>query len=424
VRLSPGLFVALNVLSAPPGVSVGLRPGYDGINVTGARPDGATVRVRTLYLASIPEAAVALSESQPEAGTTQVAVANAAVTPRADPVALVVTSRRGPAQGRRAVPRSRVFAPYEPSLPRADKRRLVLAAYYPWFGASDANSSQLADRPAGAADNYRYESVVDMVRQARANGIDGFAVSWQAGQEPYSFDLVVHAAEAAHSVVTAFVSIDGANARRDPQQPSDPETVTSVLRGALAADSSPAFLRSDGVPMLFVFDMNRLSPADWRAVRAGLAKAGTPAKLIGDGGWPEYADAGAGWDLYNPNPMSPDQLHAQYQFAETVLRAPAAVNPAVAPQIFVATVSPGFDDHRLRGNAHPVAPRGATGSRYADTWDAALRSHPDMILVTSWNEWFEGTAVEPGVASGDLALRQTARYSSAFKRASGPDGVP
>jgi len=61
--------------------------------------------------------------------------------------------------------------------------------------------------------------------------------------------------------------------------------------------------------------------------------------------------------------------------------------------------------------------RGPAGERYQATWDAALASDPDWILVTSWNEWYEGTAVEPSVRFGDLALRQTADNAAAWKAA-------
>ena len=34
-----------------------------------------------------------------------------------------------------------------------------------------------------------------------------------------------------------------------------------------------------------------------------------------------------------------------------------------------------------------------------------MAAQPDWVLITSWNEWFEGTSVEPSVEYGDLALQ-------------------
>jgi len=47
----------------------------------------------------------------------------------------------------------------------------------------------------------------------------------------------------------------------------------------------------------------------------------------------------------------------------------------------------------MRGLTNPVVDRQG-GRRYDDTWAAALSGAPDWVVVTSWNEWFEGTSVE------------------------------
>jgi hypothetical protein len=58
--------------------------------------------------------------------------------------------------------------------------------------------------------------------------------------------------------------------------------------------------------------------------------------------------------------------------------------------------------------------RGEAGERYLASWEAALAAQPDWIMITSWNEWFEGTSVEPSIGHGDLALRQTAEQAARF----------
>ena len=77
-----------------------------------------------------------------------------------------------------------------------------------------------------------------------------------------------------------------------------------------------------------------------------------------------------------------------------------------------------IDDQKLRGNTNPVIDRDG-GARYDGTWSAALAGSPDWMVVTSWNEWFEDTEIEPGVATGSGALEQTASWSQAFKQQSG-----
>jgi uncharacterized protein YraI len=64
---------------------------------------------------------------------------------------------------------------------------------------------------------------------------------------------------------------------------------------------------------------------------------------------------------------------------------------------------PGYDDTRLpRENSFAVPRR--NGDYYRETWRGAIASRPDMIIITSFNEWPEGTQIEPGTTYGNLYL--------------------
>lgn len=52
---------------------------------------------------------------------------------------------------------------------------------------------------------------------------------------------------------------------------------------------------------------------------------------------------------------------------------------------------------------------------YDWTWETALKNRPDYILITSWNEFFEGTAIEPSKENGDKYLSSTKKWSDNFK---------
>jgi hypothetical protein len=80
----------------------------------------------------------------------------------------------------------------------------------------------------------------------------------------------------------------------------------------------------------------------------------------------------------------------------------------------VATVMPGNDDTRTRRSGAYVRDR-RSGDFYRETWRAAFASYPDWIIITSWNEWVEGTMIEPSVTYGDLYLNITREFTAQSK---------
>ena len=62
------------------------------------------------------------------------------------------------------------------------------------------------------------------------------------------------------------------------------------------------------------------------------------------------------------------------------------------------SVGPGYNDSLIRPwNAHNEKARDA-GRYYDKMWDAAIRAAPEVVSITSWNEWGEGTQIEPARA--------------------------
>ncbi len=60
------------------------------------------------------------------------------------------------------------------------------------------------------------------------------------------------------------------------------------------------------------------------------------------------------------------------------------------------SVGPGYDGVRA-GELSISRPR-RNGATYDNLWKAAIASHPDGVTITSFNEWGEGTQIEPAAA--------------------------
>eukprot|EP00971_Amphidinium_carterae_P326623 6457526-Amphidinium_carterae.1 len=65
--------------------------------------------------------------------------------------------------------------------------------------------------------------------------------------------------------------------------------------------------------------------------------------------------------------------------------------------VFVPSVGPGYCDTRVRPwNAHSTRSREG-GNYFRKMFRQAISVSPDIISLTSWNEWHEGTNIEPAI---------------------------
>jgi glycoprotein endo-alpha-1,2-mannosidase len=72
-------------------------------------------------------------------------------------------------------------------------------------------------------------------------------------------------------------------------------------------------------------------------------------------------------------------------------------------KIFIPSVAPGYIDTRIRPwNSQNVRNRNH-GNYYDNMWKMAIDSLPSLISVTSYNEWHEGTQIEPAVPATFLS---------------------
>jgi glycoprotein endo-alpha-1,2-mannosidase len=97
-------------------------------------------------------------------------------------------------------------------------------------------------------------------------------------------------------------------------------------------------------------------------------------------------------------------------------------------KLFIPCVGPGYIDTRIRPwNAENTKLRDS-GKYYDKMFDAAIKAKPDFIGVTSFNEWHEGTQIEPAVTklhntfnyenysplTSDFYLKRTKYWSDKF----------
>lgn len=73
-------------------------------------------------------------------------------------------------------------------------------------------------------------------------------------------------------------------------------------------------------------------------------------------------------------------------------------------------IIPGYDNRNLwRLPPRPVTDRWV-GETYRTLWQEAIAAAPDYVLITSWNEWHEGSELEASVEYGSRSLTLPRRF--------------
>jgi hypothetical protein len=105
-----------------------------------------------------------------------------------------------------------------------------------------------------------------------------------------------------------------------------------------------------------------------------------------------------------------DAVRGQFRAADRAARA--------AGLRLIPNVMPGYDDTPLRGAGRATIDR-RRGRFYREYWGLASEFvGPDQpfLLVTSFNEWHEGTELEPSAEYGDLYLRLTRELAAGLRK--------
>lgn len=158
------------------------------------------------------------------------------------------------------------------------------------------------------------------------------------------------------------------------------------------------------------------SSADWQRVRALLAEQNVNHRVFLVAGKMAYHKP----DLHEPGLFDG---FSQYNYimedwsAAGVIRFSKKIQELAernSVRFWSATVGPGFDG-RIWHHPGRAVTRGL-GKMYEAMWEAAIAARPNFITVCSFNEWGEGTQLEPCLEYEDLYLRLTAEWAQRFRQ--------
>ncbi len=297
----------------------------------------------------------------------------------------------------------------------AQNQRLVLAFYYGWYDDKTWTSDQVPDMPVSPYRSADRTTIERQVNEAQGAGIQAFVMSWYGpGDNPTerNFLTLLDVAQARGFQATVDFETDS------PLMPTS-ESLNRGLRHLVQMHARhAAFLRYEGRPVIFFWRQNKLSLETWAAWRQEIDPQHETI-WIAEGDNPAWLDVFDGLHLYsitwrvNTNPA--------YTASKMRKRVDEYKIQRGATRYWVATTMPGYDDTRVAGRADTfVYPR--SPEYYRSTWQAAIASAPEMAIVNSFNEWREGTMIEPSVTYGQTYLEVT-REMSALYRGNSPVGL-
>jgi len=272
----------------------------------------------------------------------------------------------------------------------------VIAAFQPWFGDPDHIRIEY---------NSNDPAVIHrQIQEAKKLGIYAFAVDWYGERHPFldrSYALIQQMASKEHFHVALMydeTEEDDGHATEDAL-----EALQSAYKKYFGPDAPghDAYLQFRGRPVVFVFP--KRGNTDWNQVRQMVnGWASPPVLLYKDDPPPQFSgvfDGQYAWVHPGSKGWSTDGSEWGEDYLENFYKKMRSKHP---DQIVVGTVWPGFDDTRASWSLNRHIDQ-RCGKTLQDTLRVfAENNDPDhpmpFILIATWNDYEEGTAIENGLA--------------------------
>ncbi|HLF00425.1 MAG TPA: LysM peptidoglycan-binding domain-containing protein [Anaerolineales bacterium] len=303
---------------------------------------------------------------------------------------------------------------------RTGGEKLVIANYFPWYDEGFWGQGVTWDTPTVQYNSDHISTIQRHIGWAQQAGLDGFAVHWfQQGNRTDTnlANVLGNSPGGFRSTVTFLTHIlPGANRGM----------VIDNLRYLINTyGQHGSFLRVNGKPVIFFADMDRV-PLEgassavnaWQSIRNEV-DPGNSTIWIAEGLKPAYLGVFDGLYVYKiDHACCPASYNKAPTWAGWVRQWEKQTGK---PKLWVGTLMPGWDDSRSVGRPDLRTPSPAFardrqgGAYYQATFNAVVGTSPDMLIIHSFNEWIEGSQIEPGTTYGDTYLNLTKQFSNQFK---------
>ena len=272
---------------------------------------------------------------------------------------------------------------------------MLLAIYQPWFGNGEhINVGYSCHDPI---------VLRQQIARARELNIGGFVVNWYGERKQFEDQTLTMLQQAAtESDFKMAVQYDEAV----DQAGGTTDTVIGELQylydhhiGPKADHAAAAYLRYHGRPVIFIFP--KTTETDWDRVRQTTQSWPDPPLLIYKDQSAKYPNAFDGfyaWVQPGRGGWAPDGSNWGGDYLDYFYKNMTLHHP---DKIAVGAVWPGFDDTKASWSRNRKM-----ANRCGKTFEDGLRvfrkyygdqNAPPYLLIVTWNDYEEGTAVERGI---------------------------
>ncbi len=178
------------------------------------------------------------------------------------------------------------------------------------------------------------------------------------------------------------------------------------------------FLKINNIPVIFIYSTFTSPYSSWANIFSQVRAEFGPCYFVGDILPNHYKDELAQvWDglhIYNPTSTIEYQRMLTGSTGWDVSHVYEGIGQTahLYNKLYAATVIPGYDDTVIRDPGIVIQRNGL--ETYDTLWISAINASADWVLITSFNEWHEGTEIEPSLEYSDLFLNRTKYWTNIF----------
>jgi hypothetical protein len=263
----------------------------------------------------------------------------------------------------------------------------IYAHYVGWFGSKDHISvGYRSDDPAQV-----HKQVEDMM----SRGISGVIASWDTNSTVQKSVPLLLSETERHPGFEFAVELEAFSFRQYAKKVSrdiTPKVIEDLGRARSLFESSPSYLRINNRPVVFVFGLEQYS-VDWDRVRA--QTQGNPLFIFRNPSAfsKSYSDGAFAWSEKSKTNPRDEMLGYLDSFYKAALAHPG--------KLAFGSAYAGFNDHLASWGDNKVMDRHC-GQTWLDSFARAGEYYSSnrqlqALQLVTWNDYEEGTAIEPGV---------------------------